>query len=173
MSSKVTSIPRGRHKPVLQRPTLLGWHLAPSAIPESSPNLPIAHPERPYFAEIYASTRFGPGWSPRGAHLLLQIGPGCSIRSGRTRSGAGTRLSAPKGSQPRKRPDPPGISCSPVKARRKDVLKTTVRRLSRGTASDVGRHAIAQRAIVANACPLPRSGRITSSSARTLFNSTR
>jgi putative transposase len=46
------------------------------------------------------------GWSPRGAHLLLQVRTQCLMRSGRTPSGAGTRRSALK-RRPRKRPDPP------------------------------------------------------------------
>jgi hypothetical protein len=34
--------------------------LTPSATPKSSPNSPIPHPERPYFAEICAFARLGP-----------------------------------------------------------------------------------------------------------------
>jgi hypothetical protein len=43
-----------------------------------------------------------------GRACSCRYGPGCSTRSGRTPSGAGTRHSARKASRPRKRHDPPG-----------------------------------------------------------------
>ena len=47
------------------------------------------------------------GWSPRGAHVLLQIRTRVLDDEWRTLSGAGIRLSALKASKPKKQPDPP------------------------------------------------------------------
>src|SRR5690349_11364881 len=53
---------------------------------------------------LYDRRRSRPEDSPT---FRVSYQPVCSTKNGRTPSGAGIRLSAPKGSQPRKRPDPP------------------------------------------------------------------